>query len=204
MTPYQLLELDQNNYTIDDLKKAYRKACLKYHPDVNKDSNASVIFREVNSAYEFLKDNYGKVTVKVPEYKAPDIKKEKPEYVNKTGWKIYDKHPPPPFPKDPGNPLDRMFTDEDKFNQEKIKATKETTKYFDRKGYFCRQIKFNKTTNSRYLKIPGPLIPRDTEVLCIDIENNKEFSVFLKAGSVLPIRVNNNFIIEPELPFNRR
>ena len=41
----------------DDIKKAYRKLAMKYHPDQNKgDPEAEAKFKEVNSAYDILKD----------------------------------------------------------------------------------------------------------------------------------------------------
>jgi curved DNA-binding protein len=40
----------------DDIKRAYRRAARKYHPDVSKESNAETRFKEVQEAYEVLKD----------------------------------------------------------------------------------------------------------------------------------------------------
>jgi molecular chaperone DnaJ len=40
-----------------ELKKAYRKQAMKYHPDTNKDSGAEARFKEINEAYDVLKDD---------------------------------------------------------------------------------------------------------------------------------------------------
>lgn len=40
----------------DEIQRAYRKLARKYHPDVNKAANAEDKFKELNEAYEVLKD----------------------------------------------------------------------------------------------------------------------------------------------------
>lgn len=42
----------------EEIKKAYRKLAMKYHPDQNKDSKeAEAKFKEINEAYDVLKDD---------------------------------------------------------------------------------------------------------------------------------------------------
>jgi curved DNA-binding protein len=53
---YKILGV-KKDATQDDIKKAYRKLALKYHPDKNPDSkDAEQKFKDVNEAYEVLKD----------------------------------------------------------------------------------------------------------------------------------------------------
>src|ERR1700733_5281369 len=40
----------------DEVKRAYRKMARKYHPDVSKEKNAEDKFKEVQEAYEVLRD----------------------------------------------------------------------------------------------------------------------------------------------------
>lgn len=42
--------------TQDEIKHAYRKLARKYHPDINKESNAEGMFKELGEANEVLKD----------------------------------------------------------------------------------------------------------------------------------------------------
>ncbi len=40
----------------DEIKKSYRKLARKFHPDVSKEKNAETRFKEINEAYEVLRD----------------------------------------------------------------------------------------------------------------------------------------------------
>ncbi len=52
---YKILGVDRNAETAV-IKKAYRKLARKFHPDVNKEADAEEKFKEVNEAYDVLKD----------------------------------------------------------------------------------------------------------------------------------------------------
>ena len=54
---YKILGVSKDA-TDDDIKKAYKKAALKWHPDRNKDNQetANKKFKEVGEAFEVLSD----------------------------------------------------------------------------------------------------------------------------------------------------
>lgn len=53
---YEVLGVDKNA-SQDDIKRAFKKAALKYHPDRNKDNKeAEEKFKEINEAYQVLSD----------------------------------------------------------------------------------------------------------------------------------------------------
>lgn len=56
---YQILGVSKSA-SADEIKKAYRKLALQYHPDRNKSKDATEKFKEVTKAYEVLSDSQKK------------------------------------------------------------------------------------------------------------------------------------------------
>ncbi|MGC8879068.1 MAG: molecular chaperone DnaJ [Anaerolineae bacterium] len=52
---YEVLGVDRNAST-EDIKKAYRRLAREYHPDVCKQPDAELRFKEINEAYQVLSD----------------------------------------------------------------------------------------------------------------------------------------------------
>ncbi len=53
LDPYKVLGIEENA-SPEEIKKAYRKLALKYHPD--KDPNTEEIFKLIQASYEILYD----------------------------------------------------------------------------------------------------------------------------------------------------
>lgn len=53
---YDVLGVSRDAST-DDLKKAFRRLAMQYHPDRNKDDGAEAQFKEIGEAYEVLSDS---------------------------------------------------------------------------------------------------------------------------------------------------
>src|SRR5215211_2736267 len=52
---YAVLGLDRNA-SPEDVKRAFRRLAMQYHPDRNKEPEAEQKFKEINQAYEILSD----------------------------------------------------------------------------------------------------------------------------------------------------
>jgi molecular chaperone DnaJ len=52
---YEVLGVQQNA-SPEEVKKAFRRLARQYHPDVNRDAGADVLFKEINEANEVLSD----------------------------------------------------------------------------------------------------------------------------------------------------
>jgi curved DNA-binding protein len=52
---YEILGV-QRKATVDDVRQAYRKLARQYHPDVSKEADAESRMRDINEAYDVLRD----------------------------------------------------------------------------------------------------------------------------------------------------
>jgi len=73
---FEILGLDKENSSADEINKAFRKLGIKYHPDVNKDPDAEKKFKEINEAktvaLDFL-ENPGKYNPQFPGFNGFDF-----------------------------------------------------------------------------------------------------------------------------------
>ena len=53
MNPYRILDVPRNA-SIDEMRAAYRRKALEFHPDLNSEPSAEQRFQEIDAAYEPL------------------------------------------------------------------------------------------------------------------------------------------------------
>ncbi len=59
MDYYNILEIDKNASLVD-IKKAYKKLALKYHPDKNPNTDSNYKFQQISTAYQILSNDESK------------------------------------------------------------------------------------------------------------------------------------------------
>ena len=80
-----ILDLPQK-FTIEELKQAYRRKALKFHPDKNPEADATEQFQKISEAYEFLSNvgvEYDKNNIEVESSCYDNILKSFIKYFNK-------------------------------------------------------------------------------------------------------------------------
>ena len=114
MNLYAVLGLDQDA-SDEEIRRAYRQAVLRWHPDRNPDPDAASTFHAVQEAYERLRDpalrsSYGvesepHAVRKVrfddgdrPHWVPPDDQREPLQFVAGRGWTSLEEEPPKPGP----------------------------------------------------------------------------------------------------------
>eukprot|EP00164_Ancoracysta_twista_P006516 GFYU01009082.1.p1 GENE.GFYU01009082.1~~GFYU01009082.1.p1 ORF type:complete len:626 (-),score=114.33 GFYU01009082.1:591-2468(-) len=119
MDHYEVLGLGEIRYRAspDDIRTAYKKKSLQYHPDKNKDAGAETMFKMVNKAYELLSDPVKRKAVDSSDHFDESIPKEEqaksadffelfnPVFDRNSRWST--RHPIP-FIGKPDTPIDEV------------------------------------------------------------------------------------------------
>ncbi len=58
---YQILGINENS-TVEEIKKAYKKKVMQFHPDINNDLDNEDMIKEINLAYEKIMERKGKTS----------------------------------------------------------------------------------------------------------------------------------------------
>lgn len=80
---YLLLEISENA-TNEEIKSAFRKQAIKWHPDKNPNLDTTNIMQELNEAYIMLKDPEARARYDKEYQKYKGFKNEKEKSTNKT------------------------------------------------------------------------------------------------------------------------
>ncbi len=92
MDHYSILGISHNS-SKEDIRNAYHKLALIYHPDKNKDKDAEKKFKELRKSYEFLMDDDKRKAYNLrykPVKKTPQVKQTSTLYDAPSHAPIYD------------------------------------------------------------------------------------------------------------------
>lgn len=89
--PWEILGLENNDFNIENIKKAYKKRALKYHPDKNigQNKDTSDLFNLITNAYIYLlkkSDDKHEVAIKISKVV------EKQDYNDDVNESVYNIH----------------------------------------------------------------------------------------------------------------
>jgi curved DNA-binding protein CbpA len=88
---YQILGVERNA-SLNEIRRAYRAKAKLFDPDVNKSVDAKDIFEQINEAYQYLKDNHGRIYYDQPKFDSNLYRKYGKNYNNhqNVNSKIYN------------------------------------------------------------------------------------------------------------------
>ncbi len=216
---YSILDLDPNkNHSKDEIKKAYKKQILKYHPDKNKEDTTEK-FKEIQTAYEILSDD-----TKKKEYDNLPAS-EKVKYYETFKSLIIKKYP---YVNDYFNSMIKNFYDGNEENfQNDIESFNFNSIYknfIDKIPDFFDKVEYKKPDQIKPLKkyvidvningkLTGNLCDRyqnKYQKLLIERETKEEISIFVPfiediyiledEGEIGINNINGNIIIEVDVP----
>ena len=108
---FNVLGLDKDASS-DDIKKAYRKMALRFHPDKNNEDNSEEMFKEIAEAYEFLCAKDGTEEVEAGATEEDSTKTHGREFRSTKRSHFYSNH------SDPKATFDTFFDGNDPFREQ--------------------------------------------------------------------------------------
>jgi DnaJ family protein B protein 4 len=120
MNHYEILGVEQTA-TSEEIKKAYRKLSLKFHPDKTSDPEIAEKYKSINEAYAILGNSSEKQKYDFEQTHKHEIDMLHPMFGGMSGIKIFTTHDMPPFGMDsPPIDIDSIFNMLHGFSNNKV------------------------------------------------------------------------------------